>query len=129
MRLGAAQAREREAVSDLDALHRLDAHERRGEPGVEPVGLLGVRAEAGRRAVGDDLDDPAERVAVGAGGVGCLLPARLRVGAADLDDAPGDRRRRSRRAAPSRPRRRRRARPSVVRSRARARCARRRART
>ena len=52
VRLRAAQPGEREAVADLDALHGLDAHHRRGEPRVEPVLLAGVacRAPAGRRA-------------------------------------------------------------------------------
>ena len=55
---------EREAVADLDALHRLDAHQRRGEPCVEPVVLARVRAEARRHAGRAHLDDAAERVAV-----------------------------------------------------------------
>ena len=46
VRLRAAQLREREAVADLDALHRLDAHQRRGEPRVEAVLLARIRAEA-----------------------------------------------------------------------------------
>ena len=45
----AARSREREAVADLDALHRLDAHQRCGQPRVEPRILRRVRAEPGRR--------------------------------------------------------------------------------
>ena len=52
VRLRAAERREREAVADLDALHRLDAHQRSREPRVEPVVLASrtSRALAGRRA-------------------------------------------------------------------------------
>ena len=52
MRLRAAQLGEREAVADLDALHRLDPHQRGGEPRVEPLVLASrtSRARAGRRA-------------------------------------------------------------------------------
>ena len=55
----AAQLGRGEAVADLDALDRVDAHQRRGELGVE----LGVdrRAEARRHALGDDLDHRADR--------------------------------------------------------------------
>ena len=42
-----------EAVADLDALDRLDAHERAGEPGVEPAVPVHVGAQAGRQAVDD----------------------------------------------------------------------------
>ena len=52
VRLRAAQAGEREAVADLDALHRLDPHHRRGEARVEAV-LLAARTSrgpAGRRS-------------------------------------------------------------------------------
>ena len=52
MGLGAELAGEREAVADLDALDRLDAHHRRREPRVEPVVLRRVRAEPGRHARG-----------------------------------------------------------------------------
>ena len=67
--------REREAVADLDSLDRLDPHQRGGEPRVEPIRLLGVRAEAGRDAGRHDFDDSAERVAVRPGGVRRLFPA------------------------------------------------------
>ena len=40
---------ELEAVADLDALDRLDAHQRAGEPGVEPAVPVHVRAEARRQ--------------------------------------------------------------------------------
>ena len=53
-----------EAVADLDALDRLDAHERAGEPGVEAAVPVHVRAEARRQPVHGDLDDAAEGVAV-----------------------------------------------------------------
>ena len=96
VRLRAAHAREREAVADLDALDGLDPHQREGEPRVEPVGLLGVRAEAGRAALGDDLDDAAERVAVLAGRVRRLAHAVVAARAADLErparDGDADRR-------------------------------------
>ena len=44
---------ELEAVADLDALDRLDAHQRAGQPGVEPAVPVHVRAEARRQAVDD----------------------------------------------------------------------------
>ena len=56
--------RQREAVADLDALDRLDAHQRAGEPRVEPTVPVHVRAETRRQAVHDDLDHAAEGVAV-----------------------------------------------------------------
>ena len=74
-----------QAVADLDGLHRLHAHQRAGQAGVEPAVPVHVAAQARRQAVDDDLDDPTEGVAV--------LPdvvdlrdharARRRVGAAD----------------------------------------------
>src|SRR5205085_12100288 len=64
VRLRAAQTRQREAVADLDTLHRLDAHDRRSEARVEPVLLGRVGAEPGRRAGRTHLDDAADRVAV-----------------------------------------------------------------
>ena len=66
MRLAAAQPCEREAVADLDALHRLDAHHRRGEPRVEPLRLRRVRAEPRRDTGRAHLDHAADGVAVGA---------------------------------------------------------------
>jgi hypothetical protein len=50
VRLGSARACECEALPDLDALHGLDPHERGAQACVEPIGLLGVGAEAGRDA-------------------------------------------------------------------------------
>ena len=41
-----------EAVADLDALDRLDAHQRAGQPGVEPAVPVHVAAQARRQAVG-----------------------------------------------------------------------------
>ena len=123
----AALASEREAVADLDPLHRLDPHQRRREPRVEPVLAGRVRAEPGEDARGAHLDDAAERVAVGAGGVDRLPPssrARRRSRAPSLRP-----RSRARAAAPSRRRRRRRTRPCGGRSPARARRARPRGRT
>ena len=64
VRLRAAQPGEREAVADLDALHGLDPHQRRGEPRVEPVLAPRVRAEPRRDAARPHLDATAERVAV-----------------------------------------------------------------
>ena len=84
----AALAGEREAVADLDPLHRLDPHQRRREPRVEPVLAGGVRAEPGKDAVRADLDDAAERVAVGPCGVDRLLPVLAL--AADLEHRAGD---------------------------------------
>ena len=91
VRLRAAHPREREAVAHLDALDGLDPHQREREPRVEPVGLLGVRAEARRAALGDDLDDAAERVAVLAGRVRRLAHAVVAACAADLERPAGDR--------------------------------------
>ena len=64
VRLRAAQPGEREAVADLDALHRLDPHHRRREPRVEPILLARVRAEPRRDAARPHLDAAAERVAI-----------------------------------------------------------------
>src|SRR5690606_34204324 len=69
--LGAA-----EAVADLDALERLHAHQRRRQPRVELAVPVHVAAQPGRHAVGDDLDDTAEGVALGPGAVDALLHAR-----------------------------------------------------
>jgi hypothetical protein len=53
-----------EPLADLDALHRLDAHQRRGEPRVEPLLLGRVGAEAGHDAACTHLDDAPDGVAV-----------------------------------------------------------------
>ena len=84
MGLRAAAACGGEAVADLDALHGLDAHDGGGQPGVEPPVPVREAAQAGRQVIGQDLDHPAEGVAVRAGRVDLLhhRGARLRVGAA-----------------------------------------------
>ena len=61
----AAPQRVVEAVADLDALHGLDADCGGRQASVEAQARLGVRAEARRAAEGADLDDSAERVAIG----------------------------------------------------------------
>ncbi len=48
-----------EAVADLDALDRIDAHQRGGEIGVELA--VDRRAQPGRHALGHDLDHGADR--------------------------------------------------------------------
>ena len=58
-----------EAFADLDGLHGLDAHEGLGQEPVDLAVPVDVGAEAGRHAVGEDLDDAAQRVA----GLGRLL--------------------------------------------------------
>ena len=71
---------EREAVADLDALDRLDAHQRAGQPRVEAAVPVHVRAEARRQPVDDDLDDAAEGVAVLVGLVDRARPSPRGVG-------------------------------------------------
>src|SRR5690606_15311101 len=53
---GAGQARGGEAHADLDALHRLDGHERVGDPAVELAIPGSVAAEADRQTGRDDLE-------------------------------------------------------------------------
>ena len=53
-----------EAVADLHALDRLDAHDRAGQLAVEAVVTAGERAEPDGQPVDHHLDDSAERVAV-----------------------------------------------------------------
>ena len=53
VRLRAAQPGQFEAVADLDALDRLDAHQCRGQPRVEPPVALHVAAQPGRQPVRD----------------------------------------------------------------------------
>ena len=53
--------------ADLDTLHRLDAHQRGGETGVEAVVLRRVAAEPGRNVARAHFDDPADRVPCSAG--------------------------------------------------------------
>ena len=69
MGLAAAARRGDEAVAELDALHRLDAHERLGEEAVDAAVPVDVGAEPGGDAVPEDLDDTAERVAGRGGGL------------------------------------------------------------
>ena len=59
----AGRAGQLEAVADLDALDRLDAHQRAGQPGVQPAVPLDVAAQAGRQAVHHHLDHAAQGVA------------------------------------------------------------------
>jgi hypothetical protein len=56
-----------EPLADLDALERLDAHQRARQARVELAVPVHVAAQPGRQAGGHDLDDAAERVAVGFG--------------------------------------------------------------
>ena len=58
-----------ESHPDLDPLDRLHRHHRLGQPAVELLVPLGVRAEAEGHALDADLDDSAQRVAL-------LLPPR-----------------------------------------------------
>ena len=53
-----------EAEPELDALHDVDAHDRRGQRGIEPAIPVDVRPEPDRQAMGDDLEDATDRVAV-----------------------------------------------------------------
>ena len=54
-----------EAVADLHALDGLDAHQRGGQRGVQTTVGFHIRADAGRHAVGDDLDHAAQGIGVG----------------------------------------------------------------
>ena len=60
----AEPARLLEPQPELDALDDVDAHDRRGQRGVEPAVPVDVRAEPDRQPVGDDLEHAADRVAV-----------------------------------------------------------------
>jgi hypothetical protein len=64
----AGQARGGEAIADLDALDRVDAHHRGGQIGIELA--IERRAPAGRNAGGDAFDHRAER------GAGLAAPRR-----------------------------------------------------
>src|SRR5699024_7815560 len=57
-----------EAVADLDALDRLDAHDGSGEGGGEFSVPVDVTAEADGNPVGDGLDDAAQRITLLRGG-------------------------------------------------------------
>ncbi len=69
MGAGAGLGRAGEAVADLDALDRLHAHQCGGQARVELAVPVDVGAEAGRQAEGDYLEDTAEGIADGLGGV------------------------------------------------------------
>ena len=60
--LAPTAGRDVEAVAHLDALHRLDAHERLREPAVDAAVPVHVRPEPWRDAVPEHLEHPAERV-------------------------------------------------------------------
>ena len=51
------------AAAELNRLHRLQAHQRLREQAVETLVPVGVRADARRQAVHDDLEDAADGVA------------------------------------------------------------------
>ena len=86
MRRGASEPGEREALAHLDALHGLRAHERRREPGVQPLLLRRVGAEPGRHPAGPHLDHAAHRVPLAARLVDPLLQC-LRDDRADTGNA------------------------------------------
>jgi hypothetical protein len=69
VRLRAAATRGLEAVTDLDALDGLDAHQGSGQARVELAIPVDVGAQTRGKSIGDHLDDAAQRVAVLAGGV------------------------------------------------------------
>jgi hypothetical protein len=58
-----------EAQPELDALDDVDAHDRRGQGRVQPAVPMNVGTDPDRQAVGDDLEDAADGVAVRA----CLV--------------------------------------------------------
>ena len=62
MGLRAPPAGDVEALTELDALHRLNAHERLREQPVELAVPVHVAAQADGHAVREDLDDPPDRV-------------------------------------------------------------------
>ena len=122
VRLRAAPLGELEPGADLDALHRLNPHQRGRQPGVQALVLGRVRAEPRRDSARDDFDDAADGVALGSSLVDPLLRApRSRRGPRP--------RSRSGRAAPSPPSPRRPRPRFASRSPARGRPARRRGRT
>ena len=77
LRLRSANCREREPCSDLHALDCLNAHERTGEPRVEPAIPVHVTAETGRKPVRHHLNHAAEGVAIAMSGA-YLLENRCR---------------------------------------------------
>ena len=80
MGFGTPACRRREAVSDFDALDRLDRHEGLGETSIEARLPGYVGAETGRHAVGENLDDAAESIAVLRGAADLLLHRLRRLG-------------------------------------------------
>ena len=58
-----------EPVADLDALHRVDRHQRERDARVDALVPGDVRAEPGRHAVGAHLEDPAEALVRLAGAI------------------------------------------------------------
>ncbi len=64
MSLGAAPGGSQEAVTDLDTLDGLDAHESGRKLRIELAIPVNVGAEPGRNTVGQHLDDPAQGVTV-----------------------------------------------------------------
>ena len=62
--LRATTRRAVEPVAQRHALDRLDAHQRTGQPGVQPPVPVDVAAQPRRQSVGEDLDDTAEGVTV-----------------------------------------------------------------
>src|SRR6202012_402132 len=69
-----------EPVTDLHALHGLDAHHRGGQPGVQPTVPVGEAAQAGREPVHHHLDHPAQSVALLAHQVDLFDHARAGLG-------------------------------------------------
>src|SRR3954453_3556589 len=73
VRLRPAQVGNREAVADLDALHRLRPHDGGGQARIEPLAFRRVRPESRRNAACAHLHDAADRVAGGARSIDALL--------------------------------------------------------
>src|SRR5690606_16126142 len=76
---GAATPRDLESGPDLDALDRLDRHERLGQAAIEATVPRDMASEADRHAASDDLDNPAQSVAIAPGRVDRLDHALLRL--------------------------------------------------
>src|SRR5690606_3952781 len=76
---GAAPPRDFESGPDLDAFDRLDRHERLGQATVQATVPRDVASEADRYAASDDLDNPAQSVAIAPGRVDRLDHALLRL--------------------------------------------------
>ncbi len=69
-----------EAVAQLDALDRLDAHERLRQQGVELAIPVDVAAQPDGQAVAQHLDHAAQRIALGSGGLDLGHHGRLGAG-------------------------------------------------